>query len=137
MDAMFATFAGALMLFGVTVDLNAAAVLAFIGALVAAYPTWRLIGANRRKVLAEAGALANTAADERIKKAAELFAADNERLRGEMRDMRTAHAEEITEMKTETAELRGHVTALELRCEQLTRVLIENGLPVPPKAEAV
>jgi hypothetical protein len=122
---LFLLGVGVTTLFGVTVDLNAAAILTFVAALIAAYPSWRLVSANRRKVLAEASTVASSAADARIEKAARLFAEDNERLRAELAGMRLEHAA-----------LEGRHDALEHRCDQLTQLLIENGITVPPIGHA-
>lgn len=121
MDTLFAGMAGVMVLFGVTIDLNTATVAGFIIACIAAYPGWRLVGVNRRKVIAEAGAVTDT----KIRDAAQLFATDNAELRKEMRQMRTEHAAEV-------AQLEGKVDALEHRCDQLTKMLVDNGVPVPP-----
>lgn len=94
---------------GITIDLNIAAVATIFAAAVAAYPSSRLVAANRRKVLAEAG----LAADARVTEFAKVVQADNQALRERV------------------AQLEGKLEVTEHRCDVLERVLIEHGIPVP------
>lgn len=101
----------ALVLFAtsVTVDVSTAAVVTIAAAAIAAYPSARLVAANRRKVITEAGAVA----DRRVLEFAQMLQADNASLRETV------------------GELRGRLEANEHRCDVLERVLIEHGIPVP------
>lgn len=94
---------------GVTIDLNIAAVATILAAAIAAYPSSRLIAANRRKVLAEAG----QAADLRVTAFATVMQKDNESLRERV------------------ATLEGKLEATVRRCDLMERLLIEHGLPLP------
>lgn len=94
---------------GLTIDLNTAAVATMIAALVAAYPSYRLLAANRRKVLNEAGQIA----DDRVLAFSERVQQDNAALRDRV------------------ATLEGKLETTEHRCDVLERVLIEHGLPIP------
>lgn len=89
--------------------LDAAAVALLIAALVAAYPSARLVGANRQKVLTEAGQVA----DARVLAFAETLQRDNMALRERV------------------ATLEGKLEVYERRNDRLEAVLLEHGLPVP------
>lgn len=101
--------AGVALLTGVTIDLNVAAAATIIAALVAAYPSYRLIAANRRKVLNEAGQIA----DSRVLAYSERVDREN------------------TALRDRVATLEGKLEATEHRCDVLERLLIEHGIPVP------
>lgn len=77
-----------------------------VGALVA-YNQWRLIRANRRKVLAEGSDLSTQAADRMLTH----WEADNRRL-------------------------RDRLDLLERRCDEMEDLLREHGIPVPPLGTA-
>jgi hypothetical protein len=94
---------------GITIDLNTAAVATILAAMIAAYPSSRLIAANRRKVLAEAG----VAADARVNAFAEVVQRDN------------------TTLRERISHLEGKLEATERRCDILERLLMEHGIPTP------
>jgi hypothetical protein len=93
----------------VSIDVNTAAIFTLIGAIIAAYPSARLVGANRKKVLAEVG----TTIDARAEAAAKLFAADNKTLRDRVSD------------------LESKLDATERRCDALEHLLLSHGVPIP------
>jgi hypothetical protein len=94
---------------GITIDLNVAAAATILAALIAAYPSAKLIKANRKKVIEEAGDVA----DRRVERVAKLWEADNKVLRA-----RLSHVE-------------GKLEATEHRCDVLERLLMEHGIPIP------
>src|SRR3954470_10408995 len=94
---------------GITIDLNVAAAATILAALIAAYPSSRLIAANRRKVLTEAGQVA----DARVLAYSDRVDKENRVLRDRV------------------AMLEGKLAATDHRCDVLEQVLIEHGIPVP------
>jgi hypothetical protein len=108
---------------GITIDLNVAAAATILAALIAAYPSSRLIAANRRKVLTEAGQVA----DARVLAYSDRVDRENRALRDRVSTLEG----KLAANEHHSATLEGKLDATTHRCDVLERLLIEHGIPVP------